>query len=164
MKWYSRQTNRWSYRPGLPFISIEIGSTSKLDSSAHSIRLLLDSLDFFIFLIVSIHLLLNSLLFIFHLFIFYLFINYLIFSPLPTLSLAEYSGWHESTYKYKHWTNRWMVKGWISHVLWAFLLFPLQKYFLQKFLKFFSAAATLHFKWLLHFKEPYCVGEKMSLI
>ena len=26
-----------------------------------------------------------------------------------------------------------MVKGWISHVLWTFLLFPLQKYFLQKF-------------------------------
>ena len=66
MKWYSRQTNRRSYRPGLPFISIEIGSTSKLDSSAHSIRLLLDSLDFFIFLIFSIHLLLDSLRFIFH--------------------------------------------------------------------------------------------------
>ena len=64
MKWYSRQTNRWSYRPRLPFISIEIGSPSKLDSSAHSIRLLLGPLDFFIFLIFSIHLLLNSLLFI----------------------------------------------------------------------------------------------------
>ena len=65
MKWYSRQTNRWSYRPGLPFISIEIGSTSKLDSSAHSIRLLLDSLDFFIFLIFSINLLLNASLILF---------------------------------------------------------------------------------------------------
>ena len=151
MKWYSRQTNRWSYRPGLPFISIEIGSTSKLDSSAHSIRLLLDSLDFFIFLIFSIHLLLNSC---------FLYRSSYWFSNRILIHL------HHLSIFFLILKISWLIgiKGWGSHVLWTFLLFPLQKYFLQKFLKFFSAAATLHFKWLLHFKEPYCVGEKMSLI
>ena len=41
-EWYSIQTNRWSYRLGRSFISIQMGSSSKLDSFPSSIHLLPD--------------------------------------------------------------------------------------------------------------------------
>ena len=127
-EWYSIQTNRWSYRLGRSFISIQMGSSSKLDSFPSSIHLLPD---------------------------FPPFQAYILYNP-------------RSMIKYCNITINMIIDIFVICQYFFHLYFhilPL-RYFPAKefYLKFISAGATLHFKWLLHCKEPHCVGKGVTYL